>query len=195
MNRSAIKTEAKEALVGKRLMFLVAIIVVGVLSGIPGVGFIVGPILTAGLFVIGKEVLAKKEVRLDPLFTYFKDVEHGLKIFVVGLIVSLAVAIGMFLLIIPGIYVALKYGQAIFIMSENKDMDIFDAIKESGKLTEGYKMDLFIFVLSFIGHILLGMITFGIYLLYAMPYIMLSMHNYYLHLKALKSNSTTIIDA
>lgn len=101
----------------------------------------------------------------------------------------------MFLLIIPGIYVALKYGQAIFIMSENKDMDIFDAIKESGKLTEGYKMDLFIFALSFIGHILLGMITFGIYLLYAMPYIMLSMHNYYIHLKALKSNSTTIIDA
>lgn len=61
MNRSAIKTEAKEALVGKRLMFLVAIIVVVVLSGIPGIGFIVGHILTAGLFVIGKEVLAKKK--------------------------------------------------------------------------------------------------------------------------------------
>ena len=194
MNRSAIKMEAKEALVGKRLMFLVAIIVVGVLSGIPGIGFIVGPILTAGLFVIGKDVLNKKDVQLEPLFNYFKDIEHGLKIFVVGLIVSIAVMVGMFLLIIPGIYVALKYGQAIFIMSENKDMDIFDAIKESGKLTEGYKMDLFVFVLSFIGHILLGMITFGIYLLYAMPYIMLSMHNYYVHLKALKADSTTIID-
>lgn len=64
MNRSAIKMEAKEALVGKRLMFLVAIIVVGVLSGIPGIGFIVGPILTAGLFVIGKDVLNKKDVQL-----------------------------------------------------------------------------------------------------------------------------------
>lgn len=64
MNRSAIKMETKEALVGKRLMFLVAIIVVGVLSGIPGIGFIVGPILTARLFVIGKDVLNKKDVQL-----------------------------------------------------------------------------------------------------------------------------------
>lgn len=62
MNRSVIKMEVKEVLVGKRLMFLVVIIVVGVLSGILGIGFIVGFILIVGLFVIGKDVLNKKDV-------------------------------------------------------------------------------------------------------------------------------------
>lgn len=79
-------------------------------------------------------------------------------------------------------------------MSENKDMDILEVIKESGKLIEGYKMDLFIFVFLFIGYILLGMIIFGIYLFYVMFYIMLFMYNYYVYLKVLKVDSIIIID-
>ena len=195
MNRSMIKIEAKEALVGKRLMFLLVILVVGVIGGIPGIGFLITPVLTAGLLLVSRQVLKGEEIQLEVIFTYFKDLEHALKIFLVGILVSIIVFVGLILFIIPGIIFALRYAQAIFIMSENKDMDVMEALRESQRMMDGYKMDLFIFGLSFIGHYLLGFITFGIYLLYALPYIMLSSHNYYLHLRQLKGMEQAPINA
>ena len=195
MEFKSLKIEAKQALVGNRLMFLLVILVAAILSGVPVVGIIVSPILTAGVFVVGKLLLKERQVQFEPIFTYFKDFEHGLKIFVVNILVALMVIIGLIIFIIPGIVLALKYSQALFIMSENKDMDIMDALKESSRMMKGYKWNLFLFGLSFILHILLGMITFGLYMLYAMPYIYLSGINYYQKLKALQADKPDLLEA
>ncbi|WP_025725524.1 DUF975 family protein [Acholeplasma granularum] len=179
-----IKLEAKNALVGNRLMFLLAILVAGVISSvIPGLQILIGPVVMAGLFFIGKKLLSDKKVDFELMFTFFKDLNHAIKLVAVQLLVMLIVLGGFLLLIIPGYIFLFRYSQALFIMSENKDMDIMDALKESRRMMKGYKWNYFFFSLSFIGHILLGIITFGIYLLYALPYINLSMYNYYLHLK------------
>src|SRR5690554_56932 len=196
MDFRALKIEAKEALIGNRLMFLLVILVAGVLASVvPPLAFIVSPILMMGVFVVGKQILKEKKVAFEPIFTYFRDLEHALKIFVVNLLVGLIVMVGLILFIIPGIIFALRYSQAVLIISENKDMDIMDALKESRRMMQGYKMNFFIFILSFIGHYLLGVITFGIYLLYALPYIQLSMYNYYLNLKEVKGSSSKPMDA
>ncbi len=185
MDRKIIKEEAKEALVGKRLMLLVVILIVGILSAglmTIGIGVLVAPILTVGLFYVVKDVLYKKDIDANMFVEPFKDLNHALKVVAVNFLVMLIVIVGLFLFIIPGIIFGLMYSQAIFIIAEDKNISIMDTLKKSKELMKGRKMDLFVFYLSFIGHIILGVITFGIYMLYIIPYLETSIVNYYLHL-------------
>ncbi|MCK9471446.1 MAG: DUF975 family protein [Bacilli bacterium] len=194
MDRKLIKSEAKQALVGNRLMFLLAIIIVGVISG-TGIGAILAPILGAGLFLIGKVLLLEKKFNFELIIEYFKDLNHALRLIGATLLYALIVFIGFLLFIIPGIIFSYQYSQVMYILAEDKEIGVWDAFKKSKEMMVGYKFDLFIFHLSFIGHILLGMITFGIYLLYAMPYMQLSYYNYYLHLKGKDVVETSVASA
>lgn len=182
MNRQQIKFEANEAITGNRLNILLVIIIIGAISG-TGVGLIVAPILGAGLFLIGKVLLLEKKFNFELVIEYFKDLNHAFKLVGASLLLGLIVSVGLILFIIPGIIFAYQFSQVIYILSENKDLGIWDAFKKSREMMNGYKFNLFVFHLSFIGHYLLGIITFGIYLLYVMPYIQVAQYNYYLHLK------------
>lgn len=50
-------------------------------------------------------------------------------------------------------------------------------------MMEGHKMEYFLLVLSFIGWIILGVITFGIGMLLVEPYMMTTLAHYYEDLK------------
>lgn len=179
-----IKTEAKEALHGNRLMFLLAMLLISAVVGFTaGLGALIAPVLTAGLFLLGKVLLIEKKFNFEHVFEYFKDLNHALKLIGVGFLYGIIVFAGFLLLIIPGIIFAYQFSQVTYVMAENKEMGVWDAFRQSRELMKGHKFELFIFQLSFIGHVLLGIITFGIYMFYAMPYIQLSMFNFYLHLK------------
>ena len=82
--------------------------------------------------------------------------------------------------------------QASFIMMDNPEIGVFDALKRSKAMMKGYKMDLFVFYLSYIGHMLLTIITFGIYSIYFTPLLTVATINYYKHLKVATDND--IID-
>ncbi len=194
MDKNLIKQEAKAALVGKRLMLLVVILVASAISGgltLIGIGIILTPLLVMGLFLVTKDVLRNKEIDVNRFVEPFKDLNHALKVIVVFILLALLVSVGLLLLIVPGVILALMYGQAVFIVAENKDIDILDAFKKSKELMAGKKMDLFVLLLSFIGHYLLGIITFGIYFLYFVPYLQTVLVNYYLHLTNQRSNTRT----
>jgi len=182
MNRQEIKLEAKTTLVGNRLMFLLAIIVISVATG-TGVGSLIAPVLSAGLFLIGKLILFEKKFNFELIFEFFKDLNHAIKLVGAAFLSAIIIGIGYILFIIPGIYLQLQYSQVMYIIAEDKEIGIWDAFKKSAEMMDGYKWDLFVFYLSFIGHYLLGIITAGIYFLYAIPYITLSKMNYYVHLK------------
>ena len=63
------------------------------------------------------------------------------------------------------------------------DVPILNAIKASMDLIEGRFRDVVIFSLSFIPWFLLGVVTFGIGLVWIFPYFGISFANYYLELK------------
>ncbi|HOA64071.1 MAG TPA: DUF975 family protein [Bacilli bacterium] len=182
-----IKSESKQALAGNRLMFLIAILVTvfisGALSGIAGLGILISPVLSAGLFFIGTDLLERKKFDFNRLFDLFKDLNHAIKVIAVYLLVNLIIIGGLFLLIVPGVIWGLKYSQAVYIMIENPETDIMQALRSSGEMMNGYKADLFVFHLSFIGHFILGVLTLGIYFLYFIPYYQIAQYNYYFHLK------------
>lgn len=192
MDFRLIKEESKTALTGNRLMYLIAILVIGVLTSVTIA--ILGPILMFGLFLVSKDLLNKKELDFNRFIDPFRDLNHALKLIGVSFLTALIVFGGTLLFIIPGIIFAYMYSQALFIMGDNPDLGIWEAMQESKRMMKGNKFNLFLFQLSFIGHILLVIITIGFYSLYFAPYMQVATHNYYIHLKAKDSPSDIIED-
>ena len=82
--------------------------------------------------------------------------------------------IGIILLIASGIWSITKsyyYQLALLISMENEEMLPADAVSESEKLMTGKRASLFCLQLSFIGWAILAAITFGIGLLWLIPYV------------------------
>ena len=95
----------------------------------------------------------------------------------------LNILIGLFtflwslLFVIPGIIAAYRYSQAVYILLDDPDKSAMQCIRESREMTRGYKGQLFLLDLSFLGWILLSAIPFvGVY---TTPYIGLTRANYY----------------
>lgn len=86
-------------------------------------------------------------------------------------------------LLIPGIIASLKWSMAGYIMSADLSVTASDALVESGQMMEGYKMKLFLFQLSFLPHFLFSILTFGIGLIWVIPYYCASMVRFYLYVK------------
>ena len=70
-----------------------------------------------------------------------------------------------------------------YILAENKGKPALECIRESKEMTQGHKMDLFVLGLSFIGWVLLGMVTFGIAYIWVVPYMQATSANAYNSLK------------
>ena len=75
------------------------------------------------------------------------------------------------------------FSQAFYILAENPNKGIFECLEESSNLMHGYKWELFVLQLSFIGWELLAVLTFGIASLWINPYQKVTEANFYLKLK------------
>jgi len=69
--------------------------------------------------------------------------------------------------------------QVYYILAENEDMSVIEAMKESARIMKGNKFRLFILSLSFIGWFILGVITLGIGFLWITPYYTITATNFY----------------
>ncbi len=88
------------------------------------------------------------------------------------------------LFIIPGIIKALAYFMTPYILSDCPDVTATDALKLSIRMTNGYKGEIFVMGLSFIGWAILTGLTFGILgILYTGPYMGASFAGLYDELK------------
>lgn len=125
----------------------------------------------------------KEEVSLTDIFQDYKKI--GL--IVVTLIISYVFIIfGYILLIVPGIMIAFSLVMVGYLLADSKETSISEAkniIRESIEMMNGYKLDYFIFELSFIGWYFLGAITFGIAYIYVIPYFTFANTLYYQRLK------------
>jgi uncharacterized membrane protein len=74
--------------------------------------------------------------------------------------------------------------QVEFVMEDDKEIGYLDAMKRSVDLMKGHKAKLFWLILSFIGWIILAILTFGIGLLLLLPYFNTTLAYFYEDLKA-----------
>lgn len=85
-----------------------------------------------------------------------------------SLLYGLAVAGGLVLLIVPGVFWGLQFAFAGFAVVD-RAADPLDAFKESARLTNGHKWQLLAFALALLGVNLLGALALGVGLLFSIP--------------------------
>ena len=79
----------------------------------------------------------------------------------------------------PALILSLMFSQTMFFLTDYIDIEAIQALKESVRIMRGKKGKLFYLQLSFIGIYLLGAIACGIGLLWVIPYMQVTMANFY----------------
>lgn len=87
------------------------------------------------------------------------------------------------LLLIPGCIKAYSYAMTPYILKDNPEMKNNAAIEESMRMMDGHKLELFMLDLSFIGWVILSILTCGIGFLWLTPYMNMARVNFYEDLK------------
>ncbi len=143
--------------------------------------FLVYP-LSIGLNLCYIKIYRQQLTGIDDMFSsllvnYLRKVGA---MFLVGLFTFL----WSLLFIIPGIIKALSYAMTPFILAEYPNVKARDAIKLSMRMTDGYKAELFVLYLSFIGWVLLSVFTCGFLLIfYVGPYMYATYAGFYVELR------------
>lgn len=137
--------------------------------------------LVWGFYVYFLRLVRKEDVGYDHLFDGYKG--NWQRIFTTTALQYIYTFLWALLLIIPGIIKSFSYAMTPYILKDNPELSNNAAIEKSMAMMEGHKMELFLLVLSFIGWIILGIITFGIGMLLVEPYMMTTIAHFYEDLK------------
>ena len=138
------------------------------LGGVQGiVSFVLGGVVQMGYARYLLNQHDGQEGTVKDLFSMFDYFKAG---FLQSLLRSLFIILWSLLLVIPGIVMSYAYAMTPFILAEHPEMTAREAIRASKDLMKGHKFDLFCLNLSFIGWILLCVLTAGIGFIFLSPY-------------------------
>jgi uncharacterized membrane protein len=178
--------------------FIVLMIVVGVLEVVPGavanalarsspllsallrlVGMVLSLLMSIGLIHIALRFVDQQSARLGDLFARASVFFPYLA---VSLLVGIIVGIGLVLLVIPGIYLGLRFQFAPYLVVD-RGIGPLAALAQSGDLTRGVKLRLLGFDLLLVLAWLVGALVLIVGLLVAMPTIILATAHVYRQLE------------
>lgn len=148
---------------------------------------VMGPLMLGGsMFILS--VFRKQDSSVAEIFYGFERFGKATGLY---LVIVFFTVLWSFLLIIPGYIAAIRYSMSFFVLADNPEMGVMEALNESKRLMKGNKWKFFCLYLSFIGWSILGAITY-IGDLFVMPYIYVSIAAFYDiangSLRAVKSN-------
>jgi len=195
-----IRSNAREYLRGKwnnpcALIILILTLINCGISIIPYLGsaisFLVSGPFSLGLAIVFLKLVRGEEVNVELMFAGFKDFTRS---FIAGVLIIIFIFLWSLLLIIPGIIASYAYAMTFFIMADNPNLTANDAIKASKEMMKGHKTELFLLDLSFLGWILLGILSCGIGFLWIGSYIYTARSIFYHEIKE-QTNAEPIIDA
>lgn len=136
------------------------------ISSLVSLAFTLGSIfLQIGFIKIVLKIVDGQKADIQQLWAY---PQYFLRAVVVTIVMGLAIGIGLILLIIPGVYLALRLQFALYFLVD-KDMAAMDSLKASWKATEGNILNLFFFMLLLIGINILGAVALLVGLLITIP--------------------------
>lgn len=122
-----------------------------------------------GIMVIFLRNLRKeKKIQIENLFDGYNDF---VRISGTGFLMVIYIFLWSLLLVIPGIVKVYSYLLTYYILKDNPKLSMNAAIERSMAMMKGHKMQAFLLTLSFIGWLMLAILTCGIGLLFLIPYI------------------------
>lgn len=180
-----LKQASKESVKPYLFESILAVFLYGIIlsaaSSAAGASLVVGGPMTIGLIMFFRSLRKKERPEITTIFQGFK--EHFVSSLVGYLLSLVYIFLWSLLLIIPGIIKSFSYAMTQYIIHDNPTMNGNDAITLSRKMMSGHKMRLFSLYLSYIGWFLLGIITFGIAMIYIAPFIQAAVLEFYEDLK------------
>lgn len=136
---------------------------------------VTGP-MTLGYAMFAISIFRKRETSPAEVFYGF---ERFGKAFGLYIVMSIFVILWSLLLIVPGIIAAIRYGMSFYILADNPEIGIMEAINRSKRMMRGNKLKFLCLNLSFIGWGILCLLTFGIGFLWLAPYVEVTMIAFY----------------
>ena len=120
----------------------------------------------------------EESVDLENLFDGFRGGRYT-RVFCALFLVNLFTFLWALLLIIPGIMKAFSYALTPYILLDDPELTARQAITRSSEIMQGRRWKLFCLSLSFIGWGILSILTFGIGILWLVPYMNASVAAFY----------------
>lgn len=178
--------KAWNSLAGKWGTMVIAAIVMSLILGacgglaVIGIGAIAaiiieGP-LSLGYTAMSMRVVRGNKVGLENLFDGFKNFARS---FLLVFVNSIYISLWALLFIVPGIIKSYSYSMSLYILADNPDISSSEARAKSIEMMKGNKWRLFCLHMSFIGWILLSILTLGILLLWIEPYMQTAQAAFY----------------
>ena len=121
---------------------------------------LVALVLNAGYYCYCFGILRREEMPYESLFDAFP---FAGKVILLSIVEGVFIFLWSMLFVIPGIIAAYRYSFAMLNQCENPELGVMEALDLSKRQTNGYKWQLFVLQLSFIGWSLL---VLGIFLIY-----------------------------
>lgn len=134
--------------------------------------------LTWGFYIVFLDLCRGKKITIARIFDGYKKNEFA-RIFTTFFIYYVGLIIGLILFIIPGIILSLCWCMVPFVLKDHPELKNMAALKESARIMKGHKMRLFLLILSFIGWLIIGIITLGIGFIWIDPYMMTALAKFY----------------
>jgi uncharacterized membrane protein len=126
--------------------------------------------LGLGLTRVGLNFVSGKPVEVGMLFT---QGDKLLRVIGASIIFFFAAGIGLILLIVPGVYIMLRYGQYMTAIVD-RNMGIMESFSYSSTLTTNNRLNIFVLWLLSIPVIIAGMLACGVGLIFAGPVVWLA---------------------
>ena len=139
------------------------------------------PLLAVGLAAFFLDALRSEKGSFESFFKGFTEY-LGTKLLSM-LLMQIFISLWSILLFIPGIVKSYSYSMTPYILLDKPELSATEAITDSRMMMRGHKWQLFLLDLSFIGWILLSLLTFGILFIYVIPYMEAARAEFYRTLK------------
>ena len=110
---------------------------------------LVALVLNAGYYCYCFGILRREEMPYESLFDAFP---FAGKVILLSIVEGVFIFLWSMLFVIPGIIAAYRYSFAMLNLCENPELGVMEALNLSKRQTNGYKMQLFLLQLSFIGY-------------------------------------------
>lgn len=150
---------------------------------------IMNTVITAGYQWYCMQISRKNQAGIGDIFDAF-----GIffKIVWLNIVMGFFIFLWTMLLIIPGIIAGYRYSMALFILLDDPDKGAMQCIRESKAMTSGYKWELWLLDLSFIGWRFLACIPFVN--IFVLPYTTITLAYYYNHLSGWRPEAEPVYE-
>ena len=126
--------------------------------------------LSLGLVRIGLNLVSGKEASVGQLFGEGRKLLPAIG---ASILFAAMVFVGMLLLIIPGIYLMLRYGQFMNAMVD-RNLGVLESLSYSSSITTNNRLNLFLLAILSLGIIIAGVLALVVGLIFAYPVVWLS---------------------